>query len=303
MFAYAIFAPVIRSSSGCSAPRPDREIVSIDKGPGCGLKGTLHMHRRIIAIVVMVCTLWGFSGRPAQAYVGISVTMGAPGFLLSFGQNLHAFYAPRYSAYVYRDDGLYYRWVGDGWIYSRMAGGPWWPLSPAVYLPPLLAYGPPPPVMMYRPYFMWWRMRVGPWYARMHPVWWREHRAFVARYWLWRTRVLPFYRAHPGILWRRPVGREIFTRPFVQRQMWRYTLQHPRFAARHPLLRQRAIRYNRFYRGAPGPGHFGPAPRYQGHQRFRTDGPRFDDRRDGERGGFPDRWNRRGDDRGDWRGH
>ena len=187
--------------------------------------------------------------KAAQAYVGISVNVGAPGFAFSFGENLNVFYAPRYSAYVYADNGLYYRWVDDGWVYSRVIVGPWWPLAPTVFLPPLLAYGPPPPVVAYRPYFVWWRMRVAPWYARAHPVWWARHHPFLARYALWRTRVIPFYRAHPGILWRRPVGRMIFTHRFVRRRMWRYTLHHPAFAARHPLLRQRAMRYARFHRG------------------------------------------------------
>ncbi|MDA8389742.1 MAG: hypothetical protein M0Z76_03245 [Gammaproteobacteria bacterium] len=249
------------------------------------------MSRRIVAVVAMICALWGLSWRPAQAYVGISIRMGAPGFLLSFGQNLNAFYAPRYSTYVYIDNGLYYRWVDDGWVYSRMVEGPWWPLAPAVYLPPLLAYGPPPPIVVYRPYFAWWRARVAPWYAQMHPIWWMRHRGFVAHYGLWRTRIIPFYQDHPGILWRRPVGRVIFTRPFVQRQMWWYTLHHPEFAEHHQLLRQRAMRYARFHPGFVRRGPFMPARR---DQRFRADEPRFRGRPDGAHEGFRDRR--------DWRG-
>ena len=208
---------------------------------------TLHKKRHVVGFAVLLCTLWSLTWRPAQAVVGVSVSVGTPGYSLSFGENLKAFYAPHYSAYVYTDHGLYYRWVGNGWVYSRMVVGPWWPLAPTVFLPPLLAYGPPPPVVAYRPYFVWWRMRVAPWYAHAHPVWWMRHHPFLARYALWRTHVIPFYRAHPGILWRRPVGRIIFTHRVLQRRMWRYALHHPAFAAHHPLLRQRAMRYARFH--------------------------------------------------------
>ena len=208
---------------------------------------TLHKKRHVAGFAVLLCMLWSLTWQPAQAVVGVSVSVGTPGFALSFGENLKAFYAPNYSTYVYTDDGLYYRWVGNGWVYSRMAVGPWWPLAPTVFLPPLLAYGPPPPVVAYRPYFVWWRMRVAPWYAHAHPVWWMRHHPFLARYALWRTHVIPFYRAHPGILWRRPVGRIIFTHRVLQRRIWHYALHHPAFAVHHPLLRQRAMRYARFH--------------------------------------------------------
>ncbi len=235
---------------------------SPEPGVELRIKGDQGMSRRIVVLVAMACALWGLSWRPAQAYVGISVGIGGPGFGVSFGENLNAYYAPAYSTYVYADGGLYYRWVDGGWVYSRAFVGPWWPLTPAVFLPPLLLYGPPPPVVTYRPYFLWWRMRVAPWYAQAHPVWWMRHRMFMAHYGLWRTRIVPFYEAHPGLLWRRPVGRVVFTRPFIRRQMFRYTLHHPEFAAHHPLMRRQAMRYSYAHPGFARRGPLMPQRRY-----------------------------------------
>ena len=201
------------------------------------------MNRHMVVVAAVILGLWAAGARPAQAGMAISVGVAGPAYTFSFGGQINAYYWPAYNSYLYGSGGIYYRWVDGSWLYAPAFMGPWLPLAPTVFLPPALLYGPPPPVVFYRPYFLWWRMAVGPWYARVHPGWWMRHRRFLAHYALWRTRVVPLYAAHPDFLWRRPGMRPVFTRPFIRRQQWRYTLRHPEFAAHHPALRARALRY------------------------------------------------------------
>lgn len=201
------------------------------------------MNRRLVTFLVLGCAFWVAFLQPVQADMTLAVGVVGPQYAFSFGNNVNAYYSPVYRTYLYGDGGLYYRWVDTGWVYGPAPVGPWLPLSLAVFLPPVLLYGPPPPVIVYRPYFVWWRMAVAPWYARVHPGWWMQHRVFLAHYALWRARVVPIYAAHPGLLWRRPGMRPIFTRSRIRQQRWRYTLRHPVFAAHHPALRARAQRY------------------------------------------------------------
>ena len=97
------------------------------------------------------------------------------------------------------------------WEYSNYSYGSWMPLTSVIVLPPPLLYGPPPPVFAYRPYFVWWRRRISPWYRMYHPAWWYRHRFYIRHYRIWQRRVLPFYVRHPfyhGNMHRiiRPVG-------------------------------------------------------------------------------------------------
>ncbi|HET9122984.1 MAG TPA: hypothetical protein VFN52_05725 [Acidiferrobacteraceae bacterium] len=145
-----------------------------------------------------------YYGPPAYPQAVVAV---APAPVFVFPDGVDAYYDPAYGTYVYGDGGFYYRWVGGGWVYTASWGGYWRPLPPAVFLPPLLVYGPPPPVVGYRPYFIWWRARVGGWYAVHHPLWWERHERYLRHYQLWHARVVTFYARHPGY---RPRMRPVF---------------------------------------------------------------------------------------------
>ncbi|WP_298136238.1 hypothetical protein [Acidiferrobacter sp.] len=237
------------------------------------------MKSRILAIVVACCALWMTSMAPARAGISFSIGISGPQYAFTFGDNLNAYYWPAYSTFIYADNGFYYRWIDGGWVYAPGVAGPWWPIAPGVFLPPALLYGPPPPVIGYRPYFVWWRAGIGPWYARAHPIWWMHHRMFLAHYAVWRARIIPYYQAHPGIFWRRPGMRPVFTRPFIRQQRMRYALHHPRFAAMHPALRARAMHFAATHPRFAGRRPYAPmrrrALRMQRYHRFMAHHPRL----------------------------
>ena len=154
---------------------------------------------------LLLCGVWVFSIPRATAGVE---------FAFSVGDGVNAYYLPAMADFVYAGDGLYYEWSGEGWLYSGAYYGPWLPLPMTMVVPPPLLYGPPPPVFAFRPYFIWWRARVAPWYHLYHPGWWLRHHVYLAHYRIWRARVIPLYRNRPFYRWRmhrviRPVGGRI----------------------------------------------------------------------------------------------
>ncbi|MHB1950773.1 MAG: hypothetical protein ACYCQK_04795 [Acidiferrobacteraceae bacterium] len=138
---------------------------------------------------------------PASA--GIFIGVSAPVYAFGMGEGVAVYWAPRYDSYVYVENGYYLRWTGAGWVYVTAYGDPWMPLPPGFVLPPLFAYGPPPPIVVYRPYFLWWRAHVAPWYAESHPRWWMRYHPYLHDYDDWRVHVIPYYAAHPEI-WEHP---------------------------------------------------------------------------------------------------
>lgn len=183
---------------------------------------------RTLAVLAAVALLGGCYYQPygygsgyygdGYSYYSATTEIGAPAAVFTFSDGVQGYYAPAYGAYVYGYGGYYYRWNGAAWLFTVNFGGPWRPLPPAFSLPPLLAFGPPPPVVAYRPYFIWWRAHMTGWYARYHPAWWARHREYIRHYALWHERVVHFYRMHPGA---RPRMRPLFSgreRPFNQRQ-------------------------------------------------------------------------------------
>ena len=148
-------------------------------------------------LVLGGCYYYGPPYEP-PAYTEATVAVVAPTPVFVFSGGVSTYYEPTYSAYVYGDDGYYYRWVNNGWVYTSSWGGYWRPMPPSLLLPPLLVYGPPPPVVGYRPYFVWWRGRVGGWYEENHPVWWQRHERYLANYQVWHANVVRFYENHPG---------------------------------------------------------------------------------------------------------
>jgi hypothetical protein len=137
----------------------------------------------------------------SQGYnIGVSVV--APNLAFSFGDGVNAYYAPIYGGYLYGYNGSYYRWYNGGWIYTNTYGGPWYPVGAGIYLPGILAFGPPPPVVNYPPYFSWWRSNVGPWYRFHHPGWWGRHHMYLKNYNTWHQHEGRFYNNHPYQNWR-----------------------------------------------------------------------------------------------------
>jgi len=223
-------------------------------------------------------------------YTQTTVGFGGPRMEFSFSDGVGAYYAPTFGTYIYSDNGYYYRWTGGGWIYTTYYDGPWMPVEAGVYLPPLLIYGPPPPIVGYRPYFNWWRIHQAGWYAANHPRWWYRHRFYIHHYALWQDHVVRFYANHPG---QRPVMRALFHAergqggPPERRAMRRG--EPPHYLAPRPLLYSGPGADRgpaRYERPGPGPGprlaepprrrrDAGPdhRPRRRDEQRFRRDHP------------------------------
>ncbi|MDA8273401.1 MAG: hypothetical protein M0Z72_06670 [Deltaproteobacteria bacterium] len=146
-----------------------------------------------------------------QYQPSVNITVEAPYFITSIGEGVAVYYLPAISSFAFSYNGFYFSWVNNIWEYSNYYYGPWLPLTPVIVLPPPLLYGPPPPVFAYRPYFLWWKGRIGPWYRIYHPGWWYRHHPYMRHYRIWERRVLPFYANHPfyyGKIHRiiRPVG-------------------------------------------------------------------------------------------------
>ncbi|MHB8253272.1 MAG: hypothetical protein ACYDEV_06125 [Acidiferrobacter sp.] len=163
--------------------------------------------RGVAAIGAMVVLLTGCVVPPGYGYARTSFVVGGPQVAFTFSDGVEGYYEPAYGTYIYGDGGYYYRWVGSSWVYASSYGGPWEPVVTTMYLPPLLIYGPPPPTVAYRPYFVWWRLHAAPWYEVNHPRWWYQHRPYIRHYALWRDHVVRFYENHPG---QRPVMRPLF---------------------------------------------------------------------------------------------
>ncbi|MBU2773185.1 hypothetical protein HMI48_04440 [Acidithiobacillus ferrooxidans] len=194
-----------------------------------------------LASLLLLCGMWAFSMPCAAANVE---------FAFSVGGGVNAYYLPAMADFIYTSDGFDYEWSGDGWLYSGAYYGPWLPLPVTMVVPPALLYGPPPPVFAFRPYFLWWRARVAPWYRRYHPGWWLRHHFYLAHYRIWRTRVIPLYRNRPFYRGRiRPVLRPLGGRiriirrvgpPTVRKIIVRRPSRQIIVVHHHPL-RQRVI--------------------------------------------------------------
>jgi hypothetical protein len=178
------------------------------------------------------------NAKPAQA--GVFIGISTPNFAFSFGQGLNAYYAPSFQSYIYGYNGLYYRWYNGGWVYASVYSGQWFPLTPAMVLPAPLVYGPPPPVVMYRPYFFWWRLHVAPWYREYHPGWWARHHMYLRHYRAWRAYAPRFYATHPFY---KEKMRRIFRQRMINRfQRRRIINQHRRIMhQRRRIMHQRKI--------------------------------------------------------------
>ena len=146
------------------------------------------------------CAAYYSSPAYSQGYYGVGAA--TPNFAFSFGSGVNAYEAPMYGGYIYGYNGYYYRWFNGGWVYTNVYAGPWHPVTAGIFLPGILVFGPPPPIIVYRPYFVWWRMHVGPWYRVYHPGWWARHHMFLRHYGVWRSHVNRFYRNHPYQNWR-----------------------------------------------------------------------------------------------------
>ena len=145
------------------------------------------LHLRLVSLLV-ICAVW---------VLCVPRALGAVQLAFSVGDGVNAYYLPATADFVYTGNGLYYEWSGNGWLYSTGDYGPWLPLPMTMVVPSPLLYGPPPPVFAFRPYFVWWRARVAPWYRLYHPGWWLRHHVYLAHYRIWRVRVIPSYRNRP----------------------------------------------------------------------------------------------------------
>lgn len=223
--------------------------------------------RMVVTIGALMASLTGCVARAGYGYSQTSMAIGGPQVAFTFSDGVAGYYDATYNAYIYGDNGYYYRWAGTNWVYANDYGGPWQPVVTSVYLPPLLAYGPPPPVVAYRPYFVWWRQHEARWYATRHPRWWYRHRMYVRHYALWHEHVVRFYARHPG---QRPGMRPLFR---TRESRFYRAPQRRRFYGprRFPVQRMRAYGRPHPFRGRPHPPYFhphpgpmrgGPGPRY-----------------------------------------
>jgi hypothetical protein len=166
----------------------------------------LKYKKHIIFLTIFMLFAFNLSGcatyRTPSAYSAGFISVSTPSFAFSFGQGVNAYYYPPFQTYIYGYNGYYYRWFNNSWVYASAYSGPWFQLPPTVVLPSPLLYGPPPPIVTYRPYFMWWRRNVGPWYRIYHPGWWVRHRAYLRHYDLWRSHAARFYANHPFNRWK-----------------------------------------------------------------------------------------------------
>lgn len=217
---------------------------------------------------------------PASA--GIFIGVSAPVFAFNMGEGVGVYWAPAYATYVYVENGYYLRWTGVRWVYATVYGAPWMPLPPDFVLPPLFAYGPPPPIVVYRPYFLWWRIHVAPWYAEYHPRWWGRYHPYLRDYDDWRVHVIPYYAARPEI-WEHPGALGMRPR-FIVRGSFGEDIDRYHALRAHRLERQERFRHpDERYHG--GPDHEmdrGPPARYEryrgepaGRNGYRDDRPRF----------------------------
>ncbi len=216
------------------------------------------MGRWIRLGVMMVAGLLLLSGcvmPPGRYGYSGALMVGAPQVAFTFDDGIAAYYESAYGVYVYEDNGVYYRWTNGAWVYAADFGGPWAPVVGTVYLPRLLVYGPPPPIVRYRPYFVWWRGHYARWYAIHHPHWWYRHRLYMRSYPVWRAHVARFYARHPG---HRPA-----MRPFFRQR-------GPRFDRGGPPPRVGRGPGDRFQGPGPGARFQGPGPRagFQGPRRY-----------------------------------
>ncbi len=159
-----------------------------------------------LAVLLVACTPYYQVGQGGY-YAGESnFYAGGSNFAFSINSGLGVYQAAGYPGFLYCTNVYCYRWAGYGWYYAPWGGGPWMPAPANYLLPPPLIYGPPPPlVVVYRPYFVWWRGDIGPWYAIHHPIWWRQNRVYITHYTVWRTHVIRTYGPHvSSVVWTRP---------------------------------------------------------------------------------------------------
>ncbi|MHB1697161.1 MAG: hypothetical protein ACYCSQ_03530 [bacterium] len=224
---------------------------------------------------VFVLILGGFVtyyNTPAysQGY-NIGIGVASPNLAFSFGEGVNAYYAPTYGGYLYGYNGSYYRWYNDGWFYANTYGGPWFPVTAGIYLPGILTFGPPPPVVAYSPYFTWWRNNIGPWYRYHHPGWWGRHHMYLRNYNVWREHEGRFYNNHPYQNWRmrRPFGNG---RPAYRGQVQKGPIQQRLY---HPSQQGRSNNIGRvqqrgYMQGRPavrkGPAHKGSVKKDHKHR-------------------------------------
>jgi hypothetical protein len=204
------------------------------------------LHPRLASLLV-ICVLWVLCAPRALAGVQLAFSVGG---------GVNAYYLPATADFVYTGNGLYYEWSGNGWLYSTGYYGPWLPLPMTMVVPPPLLYGPPPPVFAFRPYFLWWRARVAPWYRVYHPGWWLRHHAYLVHYRIWRVRVIPLYRNRPFYRGRiRAVFRPLGGRVRIVRRVGpvgrRIVVVHPArrvIIRRGPWRRRVIVRRRRWFR-------------------------------------------------------
>ena len=183
-------------------------------------------------------------------FLSISYAVAGIEFSFSIGEGVNAYYLPTMNTFIYSGNEIYYEWSGDGWLYSRSYYGPWLPVAVTMVVPTPLLYGPPPPVFSFRPYFVWWRARVAPWYRIYHPHWWLRYHPYMSHYRVWRARVIPLYRDRPFYLGRihpvlRPMGGRIdVIRRIRPPAVRRYIRHHPlarRVVVAHPYRLQHKV--------------------------------------------------------------
>ncbi len=129
---------------------------------------------------------------PIQPQVGVGIAP-APTFAFAVGSGVNVYYDPFLSSYLYEYNGIYFNWVNNAWVYSPVYSGPWYAITPYVVIPTPLLFGPPPPVIAYRPYWSWWSVQIGPFYMTYHPLWWRRYGAYTTNYNVYVRKVVNNY--------------------------------------------------------------------------------------------------------------
>lgn len=126
-------------------------------------------------------------------FYGSIGTAPAPIFVFAVGSGVNVYYDPFLSSFLYEYNGIYFNWVNDAWVYSINYDGPWYAITPYVIIPTPLLFGPPPPVVAYRPYWSWWSIKIGPFYMTYHPLWWRRYGIYATHYNLYVKKVINNY--------------------------------------------------------------------------------------------------------------
>ena len=100
-------------------------------------------------------------------------------------------------------------------------------------------YGPPPPVVVYQPYYTWWNEYYAPWWEVYHPYWWSMNSAYVVNYNVWVNHVTVnnYYNVTYN-QW--GVHTQVFAMGVAQRNVYfrrrynTFAVSHPGFIREHP---------------------------------------------------------------------